>query len=59
MVVADSLHRVASVGQMDAARRFRQVDRVAVAVGELEVGFEREHTIGTSLHADGCAELLA
>ena len=59
VVVADPHQGVAPVGQADAARSFRQVDRVAVAVGELEVGFEHEVAIRTWLHADGSAELLA
>ena len=59
VVVADPHQRVASVGQPDAARRLRQVDRIAVAVGELEVGFEHQFAVGTSLHADGRAELVA
>ena len=59
VVVADPRQRVALVGKADAARGLRQVDRVAVPVGELEVGPEHELAIGTPLDANGRAELVA
>ena len=59
MVGADPHQRVAPVGQADAARCFRQVDRIAIPVGELEIGLEHEFAIGTLHHADGRAELVA
>ena len=59
VVVTDPGQRVALVGQPDATRGFRQVDRVAVPVRELEVSREHEFAIGTSLHANGRAELVA
>lgn len=59
VVVADPRQGVALVGKADSARGLRQVDRVAVPIGELEVSPEHEFAIGTPLDASGRAELVA
>ena len=59
VVVADPRQCVALVGKTDAARGLRQVDRVAVPIGELEISPEHEFAIGTPLYANGRAELVA